>query len=243
MYSRDAVYYDALNKSLQTEDLPFYASMIPDGAVHICEAACGTGRIILSLYQEGRTLSGFDASENMLQIAEKKSRTLGIPVCWRHADMPRLPELEPVDLMICGYNSLQHLKEEAEVLQYLQNSRDCMSAKGLFIIDVFNPDERFLFPQGNRRLLAVFVDGEGNSVRVEEETMYEPDTGINHITYHYYMEGQYIFSEKYFMKQYLPDVLDGLIMKSGLKIQNKFGDYQKTPFAEDSPKQIYILSR
>lgn len=243
MYSRDAVYYDLLNQDLQTNDLPFYAAVVPRSATRICEAACGTGRILLSLAAPGRSLTGMDLSADMLAIARRKSEERGIMVRWAQADMRHLPSMGPADIIICGYNSLQHLCGEEDVALFLQGARSNLAPDGMLILDVFNPDPRFLFPQGNRRALAAFTSDDGAAVEVEEETLYHPDTLINDITYHYRIHGCPAFSEEYRMRQYAPDVLDRLIGDAGLRIECKFGDYDRSPFTPASPKQIYLLRR
>lgn len=242
MYSRDAKYYDELNRDIQTEDISFYASTIPDDASSICEVACGTGRILLTLAKEGRRLSGIDASEEMLDIARRKSEDSGIDVDWVLGDMRCLPEMEPVDVMICGYNSMQHLLGESEVLAFFRKARERLADDGIFILDVFNPCDDFLFTGGSRCHVTAFADGD-DEVSVVEKTLYHPDTEINDIVYLYYINGEYSFSEGYHMRQYSPEVLDALVEESGLRVISKFGGYDKSGFSEESYKQIFVLGR
>lgn len=242
MYSRDAVFYDQLNQHLQTADIPLYASEVPAQAKRVCEVACGTGRILLTLDAPGRELIGIDLSEDMLRIARQKSADRGIAARWLKADMRELPDMEPMDVVICGYNSMQHLCSEDDALAFLRGARRCLAPGGIMILDVFNPDPQFLFPDGNLREIASFSAPYGAAVRVEEQTLYHPETLINDIVYRYYIDGSYSFSESYRMRQYAPDALDRLIERAGLRILRKYGDYDRGEFTAASPKQIFVLS-
>lgn len=243
MYSRDAIYYDALNQFLQSEDIAFYRQVIPTEAKHLCEVACGTGRILLSLKKAGRKLTGIDLSEDMLRIARQKSAMQGVAADWILADMCCLPDMDPVDVMICGYNSMQHICEPEKAQVFLQSAKAQLAPGGILIIDVFNPNPMFLFPEGNRRELARFRTAENTEVCVVEETRYYPDMLINEIVYHYALDGNYTFSETYTMKQYEPEVLDALIAHAGLRIMRKIGSYDGEGFIPSAPKQIYILEK
>ena len=48
------------------------------------------------------------------------------------------------DIIICGFNSLQHLKNDEDIDNFLKSCDNVLRNKGLLIIDIFNPDMRFL---------------------------------------------------------------------------------------------------
>lgn len=241
MYSKGAIYYDELNRDLQVADLAFYDELVPDGVENLCEIACGTGRILLHLHSKARTLVGIDISEEMLALAKQKSAARAIQAMWILADMRKLPDMAPVDIMICGYNSFQHLIDKEDARLFLLQAHDRLADNGMLIIDVFNPCKDFLFPAGNRRMLASFLDSNGKKMDIIEETIYHLEEQINDITYYYYIDGIFSFSEFYRMKQYIPAVLDSLIEESGFDIVRKYGDYNMNVFHESSLKQIFML--
>lgn len=242
MYTKDAIYYDKLNRELQTEDLPFYAAVIPPEAKRVCEVACGTGRILFSLAAAGRSLCGVDLSEQMLEIAGQKAVAAGLEVELLLGDMRRLPDFGTADVVICGYNALQHLCRDGEAAAFLRAAGAQLAAGGMIILDVFNPDQRFLHPEGFERVLTSFTKN-GELVEVTERTLYRPESRINEITYLYTVNGSFAFAEEYAMRQYPPEELDALILSSDLRILEKYGDYDRSPFAPSSPKQIYLLGR
>lgn len=243
MYGKDAIYYDALNAGLQAADLAFYQKLLKEKGGRICELACGTGRILLSLQDDSRELTGIDLSEEMLAIAEKKAEASGCAVRLICQDMCQLGQYGPYDVMICGYNSIQHICEEERFIGFLEGIRDNLDEKGIVCIDLFHSDSRFLFTEGNSRRLAEFAAADGGRIAVDEYTHYHPKTQINDIIYRYYRDGEFLFEESYCMKQYDAIYLDTMLWRYGFEILHKYGDYDFTPFSEASPKQIYILRR
>ncbi|MBQ8160584.1 MAG: class I SAM-dependent methyltransferase [Clostridia bacterium] len=138
MYSGDAVFYDAFQSFCGIgADVELIRRLIPDSARDVCEIACGTGRILLSLRRPGLTLTGLDLSEDMLKVARKKDPS----VRWLQADMQCLPDLGPFDFIICGYNSIQHVMENAGVRSFLRGARENLREGGLLYLDLYNPRE------------------------------------------------------------------------------------------------------
>ena len=53
--------------------------------------------------------------------------------------------------------------------------------------------------------------------------------------------GESLMSEIY-IRLYQPDHLDKLLIKNGLKIENKMGDYQGNKFDKDAKTQLFVCS-
>lgn len=241
MYSKGAVYYDKLNETLQKDDIQFYKSIISDDINDVCEIACGTGRILYSLAKSGRNLTGIDISTEMLEIAMNKKKELGIDAKLICDDMCSLRKHGMFSVIICGYNSFQHICEEDNVYNFFYGIRDNLKKEGMFVLGVFNPNKRYLFANGNEQLLAKFVTSNNERITIIEHTRYQQERSINYIDYYYYKDDSFIFRESYKMRQYSPKELDEYIIKSGFYIVKKYGSYQKESFVNSSPKQIYLL--
>ena len=243
MYSKDAIYYDKLNSELQVDDIAFYRKVIPKESRNICEIACGTGRILYSLHDGKRKLTGIDLSKEMLDIAGKKQCGDKHLIQLMQGDMCKLGDIGCYDVIICGYNSMQHIINDDSLKRFFQGIEKNLSSDGIFILDIFNPNQKYLFKDGNKCELAEFFVSDHKKIKVIEETLYHPETLINDITYNYYIDGVFEFKEHYHMKQYTADVLDGFIEQNGYVIRKKYGDYSMNSFSADSPKQIYILQK
>ena len=241
MYSKDAVYYDLLNESLQVEDLAYYQKVIPPQTKSICELACGTGRIIFSLARNDRRLLGVDSSRDMLAIAQQKATCFPGQIDLCLEDMCHLTHHGYYDVLICGYNSMQHICDDSSLRSFFVGIRDNLSDQGLFLLDVFQPNKEFLFEGGNERQLTSFKSPDGESVQVVEQTKYYSAQRLNEIKYLYFKNGDFLFQEAYVMKQYDAVFLDSFICSCGFSILKKYGDYDMTRFTSHSAKQLYVL--
>ncbi len=71
--------YDAFFNRAHSQiagDVAFYEQLARATGGPVLELACGTGRIALPLAERGLDLTGVDASDGMLAIAERKSAAL-----------------------------------------------------------------------------------------------------------------------------------------------------------------------
>ncbi len=47
-------------------------------------------------------------------------------------------------------------------------------------------------------------------------------------------------AEELAMRMYFPQELDGLLKYNGFQLEAKYGDYERSSFGSDAPKQIII---
>lgn len=242
MYTKDAIYYDLLNEKLQYKDIEFYQKILLKGDENVCELACGTGRILFSLNNSLRALTGIDISTDMLNIAKKKANEYGILCNLLCQDMCNLSHKGNYDTVICGYNSVQHILTEKELFGFFFGVLNLLSDDGTFVVDLFQSCDKYLFPLGNETEIAK-LDYMGDEITVAEYSQYDAKSSINHIVYKYFNNGELIHSELYNMKQYEAKYLDNVIEQSGFRIADKYGDYDFSVFNDSSPKQIYLLKK
>src|SRR5687767_14036557 len=77
-------------------------------AERITDLACGTGTLAISAAKLGKKVCGVDMSLQMLRKARSKaSGRLGIR--WIEARMEQFRVPEPQDLVICAFDSVNHL--------------------------------------------------------------------------------------------------------------------------------------
>ena len=81
----------------------------------------------------------------------------------------------------------------------------------------------------------------GKLTKVEEVSVYNPDSGINNITWFYNTPTKaddkvYSFT----MRMYFPDTMNRLLIDAGFTIQKMIGTHDFTEFQEDSELQIYL---
>jgi len=133
----------------------------------ILELACGTGSILKQLRPDF-DVTGVDRSPEMLSIAAEKVPEARLI----HADMTAVSLGETFDVVLCLYDSINHLLEFAQWEALFDRSREHLSNRGVFIFDLnteyrlrelaAQPQQAVWFGDGNLLLMdvvATAVDG------------------------------------------------------------------------------------
>ncbi len=103
-----------------------------------CDLACGSGTTALALAREGIRMFAVDVSPDMCRLARDKARRAGLPVRVLRADMRdfRLPE--PVDLILCEYDALNHVPRKTDLRKVAKAAARALRPGGYFYFDVNN---------------------------------------------------------------------------------------------------------
>lgn len=112
-------------------------SILPDVAC-ACDLACGTGTTALLLARRGTRMYGVDLSPVMCRLARAKARRLGLPLRVLRSDMRdfRLPE--PVDLVLCEFDALNHVARKQDLARVARAVARNLRPGGHFYFDVNN---------------------------------------------------------------------------------------------------------
>jgi SAM-dependent methyltransferase len=140
LYDRIASIYDPWSRSV-TEDVDFYVEQALAAAEPVVELAVGTGRIAIPVARAGVHVIGVDSSPGMLAVARAAAEEAGVAdlVDLRVGDLREPPVPERVDLVLCPFRSLLHMRTEAEKLTALRAARGLLVEGGRFVFDVFAP--------------------------------------------------------------------------------------------------------
>ncbi|MES2767417.1 MAG: class I SAM-dependent methyltransferase [Bacteroidota bacterium] len=235
--------YDQLFKS-SPQSISFWLGQAKIFGGKVLELACGTGRIAIPLALDGNDVTGIDISAEMLEIARKKSQSVGISAKWIHADMRDFSLKEKFDCIILAGNSLCHLLTIEDFEKCMACVKNHLAEDGKFIIDVFTPGLKILSRDPDERFpFSEYQDAvSGEKVVVTASAHYNSATQINHVKTHY----RYTISLKeetgsLTMRMYFPKELLALVKYNGFTVENRFGNYDMSPFDENSAKQILIL--
>jgi SAM-dependent methyltransferase len=103
-----------------------------------CDLACGTGTTALELARKGIRMYAVDLSPLMCRLTREKANRAHADVRVQRADMRcfRLPE--PVDLVTCEGDALNHVQRKADLLLVAKAVARALCPGGYFFFDVNN---------------------------------------------------------------------------------------------------------
>ncbi len=139
-YSRYASLYDELGQSdfgqslLPLVEMVAHRHRLP--GKDTLDLACGTGTVATLLARKGYRVTGVDRSAEMLQIAERKALDAGVEVVFHQQDMTRLEMDGDFDLVLCLYDSLNHLLSLRELEATFAGVARALRPAGVFVFDL-----------------------------------------------------------------------------------------------------------
>jgi SAM-dependent methyltransferase len=239
------IYLDGRHYDLQhvgfTDDIPFYLKQAREIGGEVLELACGTGRITIPLAEAGVRITGLDLEEGMLRLARSKAAEKGVKVDWIRGDCRALDLGRRFDLIFLPFNSIAHLHAPESIQACFAGVREHLSDRGRFIVDIFNPRLDMLTRDASERYpVAEYQDPDGRgTVLITENNVYDAATQVNHIKWYYRVGDSPVERVADLnMRIFFPQELDALLRASGFDIEAKYGDFDESPFASGSPKQI-----
>lgn len=252
MYDKLAGYYDLIHKSL-TMDLNLILRLAALKGGPILELGSGTGRLLVPLARAGYLVTGVDNAPAMLRRArqrlDRESSAVQERVTLIEADIRRLSllgEYNPHALILVPYNTLLHFQPD-EIGQVFRSARRHIDNDGHLYLDMASP---------------YAIEGAVYDVKPSlENSIVDPDSGETiHQLSHSRLEltkqclhTTWIFEtvtgteqsptrstvDIDYWYQY-PHQLELLLRQNGLKLEQMMGDYDGSPFDENSDRLLII---
>jgi SAM-dependent methyltransferase len=103
-----------------------------------CDLACGTGTTALTLARAGIKTFAVDFSPLMCRLARKKAVRARLPIRVLRADMRSFRLPEPVDLVTCEYDAVNHVPRRADLRKVAKAVARALRPGGHFFFDLNN---------------------------------------------------------------------------------------------------------
>lgn len=242
---QDARAYDLLfGGYAQGEDLAFYTRLAREAGGPVLELACGTGRLTIPLAESGVEITGLDLSSPMLALARQKSASRNVAVTWVEADFRSFALGRTFGLVFIPANSLTNLLDRESLEDCLRCAREHLAPGGRFAFQIYNPSLAVLTRDASQRYPVGQYQhpDSGRTVVVTHTHVYDAATQINHILWHYQMEGEEEQVASLKMRVFYPQELDALLHYNGYELIAKYGDWGEAPFTTASPKQLIVCA-
>jgi len=107
----------------------------------VLDLACGTGSLSMLFADKGYEVLGLDASEEMLTVAAAKAAEAELNPLFIQGWMQRFRLPAPVDLVVCGLDSMNYLTKPTQFKKTLENAFRALNPGGMFIFDLITPDK------------------------------------------------------------------------------------------------------
>ena len=251
LFDTIAKHYDLLYGH-RDDDLAMWLTLTNDISGEILEVGCGTGRVLISLLQNGRRLTGIDISEFALQAAQTKIEAGGFldKASLHLADMCNFDlSQKNFDFAFIPINTFMHCQTLSEQRVTLKNIYHHLNVGGMLVIDLFHPNP------------AALLEADGRLILENQELDDLTDHMIQwFVTRHLYLDQQlqevtFILDEIKgdgtilrdtfsFSLRYLHRFeMTLLLQEAGFQVERILGDYELSPFCAESPRMIFVAKK
>ncbi len=246
-YSTLAHYYDLENAGF-TEDLDFWLELAEEHGDPILELGCGTGRVLLHLARRGHAVTGLDNSPEMLARLEAKLRAvsaqhIAAAPTLVHADMKYFSVSGSFKLALMPFNTFMHLLTPEVQAAALTCIRRHLKPGAAFALDMPNPGEAYATQEQGLTLERTFKDGE-NTVQQFSSVAVDRAAQLARITWLYDSiapDGIVRRTTVPLTLRYtFPGEMRLLLEKCGLALAHLYGDYDRSPCVDGSPRMIVV---
>jgi SAM-dependent methyltransferase len=211
----------------------FLAGLAGDGRA--LELAIGTGRVALPLARRGITVEGVDASAEMVARLRAKPGGDSIPVVI--GDMAQVPMDGPFRLVYLIFNTLFGLLSQARQADCFRGAARVLEPGGAFVIECFVPDLG-RFDRG-QRVQAVAVTEDSATIEVSRHDAAQQRVTSQIIT----LDAQGVHLGPVALRYSWPGELDLIASSAGLRLAERYGDWDRRPFGPASAKHISVYQR
>lgn len=205
MYQQIAHLYDwpgALEfaDKIRRKDLALLDQFGVKPGARILDLACGTGTLSIELAKAGYDVTGIDVAAAMLDVARRKQaeQAENLNIDWQEGDMRYFLLDEPVDAVLCHYDSLNHLSNETELRGTFLQVAQTLKPGGIFLFDLNSLENYQTFWNGKDTY-------EGPNYRLKTTSSFKEETGKAEVRFavdEYNDEGELFHHEETIYEQY-----------------------------------------
>jgi SAM-dependent methyltransferase len=208
----------------------FLADLADGGPV--LELAIGTGRVALPLAARGLTVEGIEASPEMVAKMRAKPGGTAIPVVL--GDMADVPVTGPYRLVYLVFNTLFNLVDAGRQADCFRNVARVLAPGGAFVIEAFVPDPAAFDRDEQLQIRSVTEDSV--SLRVHRYDR----SAQTFIRQTIVIDADGVRLKPFAMHYRWPSQIDELAEQAGLRLAERYADWQRTPFTATSTDHISV---
>ncbi|MEV0154346.1 class I SAM-dependent methyltransferase [Micromonospora sp. NPDC050686] len=201
----------------------------------VLELAIGTGRVALPLAERGLAVEGVEASEEMVAVLRGKPGGDGLPVVI--GDMADVPVDGPYSLVFLVFNTLFNLTGAGRQEDCFGNVARVLAPGGAFVIETFVPDPADFDRNEQVRMSAVTEDSA--TIRLHQYDRAEQTFVRQTITF----DRDGVHLHPFAMRYAWPEQIDAMAERAGLRLTERYADWDRAPFTTQSRSHISVYRR
>jgi SAM-dependent methyltransferase len=209
----------------------FLAALAGDGAA--LELGIGTGRIALPLSARGVRVHGIDLSEAM--IARLRAKPGGAEIGATVGDFASTRVPGEFSLAYLVFNTISNLTTQDAQVACFQNVAAHLEPGGCFVIEVGVPELRRLAPG---ETMVVF-DATDDHWGIDEYDVVAQ--GL--VSHHFSVVEGVVHKSSIPFRSAWPAELDLMARLAGLRLRERWADWDRSPFAADSGKHVSVWEK
>jgi SAM-dependent methyltransferase len=209
----------------------FLASLAGTGRA--LEFAIGTGRVGLALHERGVDVSGIELSPHMAEQLLKKSDAVPVTI----GDMTTTRVEGEFALVYLVFNTIMNVTTQDEQVAVFRNAARHLAPGGVFVVEVVVPKLRSVPPGEVGHVFTL----EPGHVGIET---FDDTTAAQIAWSHHWMDvaGRLVHHAAPY-RYVWPSELDLMAQLAGLRLRERFADWNRAPFTSASPSQVTIYEK
>ncbi|AXO36625.1 methyltransferase [Micromonospora sp. B006] len=225
--------YDGPGNPDPAPAVDFLAPLADGGPV--LELAVGTGRVALPLAARGLTVEGVEASPEMVAHLRAKPGGADLPVTI--GDMADVPVTGPYRLVFLVFNTLFNLVSEERQAACFRNVARVLAPGGAFVIETFVPDPADFDRDEQVQVREVTEDSA--TIRLHRYDRAAQTFVRQTVTF----DASGVHLKPFAMRYAWPEQIDELAERAGLRLTERYADWDRSPFDADSRSHISVYRR
>jgi SAM-dependent methyltransferase len=229
----------------------FYLDAYAAQSGPVVELGIGDGRIAVEAATRGATVIGVDRSEAMLDLCRSRARQAGVldRITLLQADFRSFRLGAPAALIALPYHSIGHLMGRDEKRAALRHVCSQLARGGRFIFDDFLMTPALMAQMRRVELRAEYRLPDGADALLWVTSLVNERTqSIRLVTWEDELDEKGLLVNRRYRRLGLswiePAEAKGLIEEAGFSVEACFGDFLRTPFAQDkAQEQVWVLRK
>jgi 16S rRNA G966 N2-methylase RsmD len=229
-------------------DFLFFSQEADNISGEALELMAGTGRVSLPLLRQGVRLTCVDLYPQMLAVLEAKAAAEGLQVEIHAMDVSELDLGRQFAFIFIPFNSFAEISSMSSQMKALIRIHQHLASEGLFICTLHNPQVRLSRVDGQLHLWGNFPrhDQPGRLLLWGLENYHPESEQVEGVQIFEFFDEQGVLQTKRMSEIHFSiiskDQFEQLAQKAGFKIAALYGDYDYSPFSEESsPFMIWKL--